>query len=51
MIGKVPPQIVIVNFPYAVFSVLDFLILQDGTDRLSQNNWCEITTLCCKISC
>jgi len=26
-----------VNFSHAVFSLLDFLILQEGTDRLSWN--------------
>jgi len=35
---KVPKKkIVSVNFSCAVFSLFDFLTLEDGTDRLSQN--------------
>jgi len=35
---KVPKKkILLGNFSWAVFSVLDFLTLEDGTDMLSQN--------------
>jgi len=35
---KVPKKkIVSGNFSWAVFSLLDFLTLEDGTDTLSQN--------------
>jgi len=31
------------NFLHAVFSLLDFLTLEAGTDRLSQNNGEDLT--------
>ena len=32
-----------VNFSHAVFSLLDFLTLEDGTDRLSRNVGTELS--------
>jgi len=37
VMGKVPKKDVSVNFSCANFSHLDFLTLEDGTDKLSQN--------------
>jgi hypothetical protein len=41
---KVPKKrkIVSVNFYHAVFSLLDFLTLETGTDKLSQNIVAEL---------
>jgi hypothetical protein len=38
MMDEVPKEnMVSVNFPRALFSLLDFLTLEAGTDRVSQN--------------
>jgi len=48
---KVPKKkTVSVYFSPALFCLTDFLTLKDSTDRLSQNTWYKITTLCCIIS-
>jgi hypothetical protein len=35
--GQSPPKILSVNFSHSLFSLLDFLTIEDGADRLSWN--------------
>jgi len=45
--GKVPKKkIVFVKFSCALFSLVDFLTPEDGTDRLSQNVGKELPLSC-----